>query len=127
MANNNEMMNNLFSMLNNGDAKNQISDLISNLGGSNSQNNSSPPNDAPFQSQSSNGSSSGNSNNMFGNNMDAMVKIQSMMSAFNNQDDNRIYLLNAIRPYMRETRNKNIDMAVKFIQLMNFSSQMRNK
>lgn len=126
MANNNDMMNNLFSMLNNGDTRNQISDLISNLGGSNSQNNSSPPIESPFESNS-NGNSGGNSNNIFGNNMDAMVKIQSMMSAFNNQDDNRIYLLNAIRPYMRDTRNKNIDMAVKFIQLMNFSSQMRNK
>lgn len=49
-----------------------------------------------------------------------------MMESFN-KSDNRIDLLNSIRPYLREKRAGNIDMAIRIIRLMNLAKNFNQK
>lgn len=49
-----------------------------------------------------------------------------MMESFN-RHDNRIDLLNSIRPYLREKRADNIDMAIRVIRLMNLAKNFTLK
>ena len=56
-----------------------------------------------------------------------IAKIKGLLDNFNRMDDNRIVLLNSIRPYMKSGRGKGIDTAIKFIQLMNFTSGFKKE
>ena len=58
------------------------------------------------------------SNDLFGEEMFSYMS--KMMQSFNKRD-NRIDLLNSIRPYLRKTRADNIDMAIRIIRLMNLA------
>lgn len=53
--------------------------------------------------------------------MEAMLQLRHMMERLNRQDDHRIGLLNSIKPFMRNGSEKNIDAAIKFIQILNFA------
>jgi len=50
------------------------------------------------------------------------MKIKETLDRLNNTNDSRIGLLNSIRPFMRNGRERSIDTAIKFIQIMNFAS-----
>lgn len=49
-----------------------------------------------------------------------------LMESFNRRD-NRIDLLNSIRPYLREKRAGNVDMAIRIIRLMNLARDFNFK
>ena len=49
-----------------------------------------------------------------------------MMQSFN-RHDNRIDLLYSIRPYLREKRAGNVDMAIRIIRLMNIARDFNLK
>ena len=55
-------------------------------------------------------------------NMAIIMKIKETLDRLNNTNDSRIGLLNSIRPFMRNGRERSIDTAIKFIQIMNFAS-----
>jgi len=48
--------------------------------------------------------------------------IKNAVSRINNGGDKRINLLNALRPYMKESRVSNIDKAVKMLKLTQLTS-----
>jgi len=49
-----------------------------------------------------------------------------VMQGFNRQD-NRIDLLNSIRPYLKEKRAGNIDLAIRLIRLINIAGDFKLK
>lgn len=49
-----------------------------------------------------------------------------MMQSFN-RHDNRIDLLNSIRPYLKDKRVGNVDMAIRIIRLMNLARDFNFK
>ncbi len=48
---------------------------------------------------------------------DDTQKLAGIAGALNSDDDNRIRLLNALRPYMNPTRSANMDAAIKILKL----------
>lgn len=142
MANNNDMLGNLMNMLSQDGAKEKMADMLSGLlgnnAGANSQANHSdvPPEPGPAKHSNQNGSQGnglGNLGDLLGGsggltpeNMEMIVKVKNMLDRFNDTSDNRIVLLNAIKPFMAGARTSGIDMMVRLIQVMNFSSGLRN-
>lgn len=55
-----------------------------------------------------------------------IMTVGKMVQSFNKHDD-RIGLLTSIKPYMKSGRSKNIDMAIRLIQLMNFATDFNMK
>lgn len=140
MPNSNDMLGNLMNMLSQDGAKEKMADMLSGLlgnsgaGGQANQNNSAsqpvPPANAGQGSTS--GGNLENLGELLGGsgftpeNMEMLVKVKKMMDRFNDTSDNRIVLLNAIKPFMTGGRTSGIDMMVRLIQVMNFSSGIRN-
>ena len=140
MANNNDMLGNLMNMLSQDGAKEKMADMLSGLRGNNggsgqqNQNDSTSQPSQPNNSNQNSGQSGslGNLGDLLGGtgftpeNMEMLVKAKNMMDRFNDTSDNRIVLLNAIKPFMAGGRSSGIDMMVRLIQVMNFSSGIRN-
>lgn len=100
----NDVMNILSGILSDPETKeNLINSLTGISGGRNTQLPATPPSFSP-------------------ENMAFILKIQNMLEKLNNTNDSRIGLLNSIRPFMRNGKQRNIDTAIKFIQIMNFAS-----
>lgn len=107
------MMSKLMEMISDPSAKEKISDTVSKLtnpsalndGASSGKNTSSSPLDF-----------------LSGDNAQLMYKMQNMLERLNRKDDSRIGLLNSMKPFMRESRSKSIDTAIRFIQLLNFAT-----
>ena len=60
------------------------------------------------------------------NNSESLVGIKSMMDKINSVDDKRINLLNALKPYMRNSRASNIDKAVKMLKITQLGSILKD-
>lgn len=60
------------------------------------------------------------------NNNDSLVGIKNMMDKINSGDDKRINLLNALKPYMRNSRASNIDKAVKMLKITQLGSILKD-
>ena len=107
------MMSKLMEMISDPSAKEKLSDTVSKLtdtvvrdeGTSSDKNISSGPFDL-----------------LSGDNAQLMYKMQHMLERLNSKDDSRIGLLNSMKPFMRESRSKSIDTAIRFIQLLNFAT-----
>ncbi len=52
--------------------------------------------------------------------------VKSAISKVNSGSDKRINLLNALRPFMRDTRATNIDRAIKMLKLTQLSSLFKD-
>lgn len=55
-----------------------------------------------------------------------LTNIQNAVSKVNSGSDKRINLLNALKPYMRESRASGIDKAVKMLKLTQLTSIFKN-
>ncbi len=55
-----------------------------------------------------------------------ILNVKNAISKINTGSDKRINLLNALRPYMRDTRASNIDRAVKMLKLTQLSSLFKD-
>ena len=58
-----------------------------------------------------------------GDNMQLMLKIKHMLEKLNSKDDSRIGLLDSMKPFVRSSRSKSIDAAIRFIQILNFAKE----
>ena len=56
-----------------------------------------------------------------------MTKFMGKVISSFNRHDNRIDLLNSIRPYLRESRAGNLDMAIRVIKLLNVAKDFNVK
>ncbi|HPR39874.1 MAG TPA: hypothetical protein PKY19_06020 [Oscillospiraceae bacterium] len=107
----------LAAILSNPEAQKNIQSLLSSFGGGNAEPGS-PPKETPPGNSFGGGLFGGN---LFGGNdgpgldMDALMKIQKMLSAMN-QDDKDINLLRALRPHLREPGR--VDEAIRILQLI---------
>ncbi len=51
-----------------------------------------------------------------------IINVKNAISKMNSGSDKRVNLLNALRPYMRESRVSNIDKAIKMLKLSQITS-----
>lgn len=109
---NNDVMSTLMGALKDPDTKEKIMETISMLSNNTSK------------SKESEEPSGTSSQNDMGIDTEMVFKIKNLVDNFNRTDDPRIGLLNSIRPYMKNKRSSNIDMAIRFIQIMNFARGM---
>lgn len=108
-----EMVNNLFSMLNN-------SNISSN--GENSNSNSSEGNNSQTSNNASD--SSNTQDNPFNSNgidFETIMKMKTIIDKMNIKDDPRSNLLQSLKPYLKDSRKAKVD---QYIQLMNMSKVM---
>jgi len=54
------------------------------------------------------------------------ANLKSAMDRINGESDKRINLLNALRPYMRNSRASNIDKAVRMLKLTQLTSILKD-
>ncbi len=57
--------------------------------------------------------------------MDTVMKVKNLYDSVNAQDDPRMNLLSAIRPYMRSGRATKLDSALKILQVTKIGSAMK--
>ncbi|HPD89365.1 MAG TPA: hypothetical protein PLU75_07855 [Oscillospiraceae bacterium] len=107
----------LSAILSNPEAQKNIQSLLASFGGGNAEPNA-PPREAPSGNSFGGGLFGGN---LFGGSdgpgldMDALMKIQKMLSSMN-QDDKDINLLRALRPHLKEPGR--VDEAIRILQLI---------
>ena len=99
-----DMVNNLFSMINNN----------SNQNGNTDENNYSTKN-TNTSSDTSNSQSSFNTN---GIDFETILKMKTIIDKMNTKDDPRSNLLQSLKPYLNNSRKSKVD---QYIQLMNMS------
>ena len=56
------------------------------------------------------------------NNMPDISNLANIAKSINAEDDNRIRLLNALKPYMNSKRSANMDTAIKILKLTKLTS-----
>lgn len=98
----------LESILNNPQAMSQIMSLAQSLGGSSAQ--SAPPPSQPAPSPSSEESGLQIDPQM-------LTGLFSLLNQYNGDDDQRVALLNALRPFVKEQRHAKIDKAIQIAKL----------
>ena len=54
--------------------------------------------------------------------MDIVFKMKNIADRLNRNDDYRIGLLNSIKPFMKNGREKSIDTAINFIRIINLAT-----
>lgn len=104
-----EMVNNLFSMLNNSNNNNE---------NSNNSGNSS------HQDFNYSNNSTSSQENPFGDNgidFETIMKMKTIIDKINTKDDPRSNLLQSLKPYLKDSRKSKVD---QYIQLMNMSKVM---
>ncbi len=94
----------LMELLNNPAAMKELTDVISKFnGGSDSISAPQPSND------------------------DLALKAGQLMNSLGNGSDRRINLLNAIRPYLRESRASNVDKAIQMLKITKLTDILKNE
>ncbi len=119
---NNEDMSDVFEKLNNIAGKNNISpDMVNNLFSMlNNSNSSGDTSDSSSDSSSSNNSQS-NENFANGIDIETIMRMKTIIDKMNVKDDPRSNLLQSLKPYLKESRKSKVD---QYIQLMNMSKVM---
>jgi hypothetical protein len=112
-----DMLSRISEILNNPEAADKLKQIASSLAGPGSQ-----VSDKAASSDLALPEKTGNENTS-GLNLD---KLTSAFSGFSNDsNDKNVVLLNAIRPYMRESRANKINTAIKAIQIINILSNLK--
>ena len=106
----NDMMSKLMDIIGSPDAKEKLLNTISAM----QQDSGADSGYAPKETSNPFDMLSADSINLF-------YKIQNILEKLNSKDDSRIGLLNSMKPFMRDSRSKNIDNAIRFIQILNFA------
>lgn len=125
-----DMINNLSSMLKNGNIPDNIKDMISNFSNSsgeekaNSSSNNIDPNmiSSLLGSLNSNSSSDNNSTSNTSSNIDieTIMKMKTIIDKMNiNQNDPRANLLRSLKPYLRSSRKDKLEQYVKLLNMTN--------
>lgn len=112
----NDLMSALMGVMSNPETKDKILNIISDL-----KNEAEEPDTRELTPPMPRQSFSGN-DFLPKNSLDIMMKMQNAMERLNRQDDYRIGLLNSIKPFLRNGRERNIDAAIRCIQILNFAS-----
>jgi len=55
-----------------------------------------------------------------------VTNVKNVLSRVNNGSDKRINLLNALKPYMRQSRSSNIDKAIKMLKISQMTSLFKD-
>lgn len=124
-----DMINNLTSMLKNGNIPDNLKQIVSNFSNSNhaeDKPNSSSSNIDPdmlsslissFNSNTS-GSQENTSNTTANIDMETILKMKSIIDKVNkNQNDPRANLLRSLKPYLRNSRKDKLDQYVKLLSM----------
>lgn len=119
---NNEDMSDVFEKLNNLAGKNNISpDMVNNLFSMLNNSNFSSNTSAPSSGSSSSNNNQSNENSASGIDIETIMKMKTIIDKMNVKDDPRANLLQSLKPYLKESRKSKVD---QYIQLMNMSKVM---
>lgn len=56
-----------------------------------------------------------------------MVNARNIMNTLNHTDDRRINLLNALRPYLRESRTSGVDRAIQMLKITKLADLFKSE
>ena len=132
-----DMINNLSSMLKNGNIPDNIKDIMSSFSNNSNENktNSSSNNIDPNMISSllsslnlnSSDNSDANSNSTSNIDMETIFKMKSIIDKMNkNQNDPRANLLRSLKPYLRNSRKDKLEQYVKLLSMTNVMEVLGN-
>lgn len=109
------------------DAFNITPDMIHNL--ANILNTNPPGSQNSSNTENSDTSAGNTSSSNFSNSLDleTIMKIKSMMDAFNKKDDPRSNLLYSLKPYLRESKQKKLDQYVNLFKITQVTNLFKNE
>ena len=143
----NDLLNNLKNMINTGNVPESIKGMLENLSTNNSNNTNNQTNSSknhqtsqnkytnsnnyiPHKSQAQLSSNTSNSSDTSGNNInidfDTILKMKTIIDSMNNRDDPRANLLYSLKPYLRESRKKQLDQYVNLLNMTKIAEIMKN-
>lgn len=132
---NENMMNNIKNMVDNGDISGAISqispEMINNFSKmlSNSQSSSNSNSNANNNSNSSSSVQNNNASSNFdfsGIDMNTILKMKSVMDKMNNSNDPRSNLLSSLKPYLRDSKREKLDQYSNLLKMANIAELMKN-
>ena len=97
-----DMSGKIMDILSNPDMMQKLNDVIGSLGSSEN---------AVYNSNSS---------------TDLTENAKNILSTLNNSDDRRITLLNALKPYLRDSRANGVDKAIKILKMTKLTEVFKN-
>ena len=123
-----DMINNLGSMLKNGNIPDNIKEIMSNLSNTHEENKSDSPSvnidpnmlSSLLSSFNANSSNNSNPNSNTANNIDmeTIFKMKTIIDKINkNQNDPRSNLLRSLKPYLRSSRKDKLEQYVKLLSM----------
>lgn len=116
---NNEDMSDVFEKLNNIAGKNNISpDMVNNLFSMLNNSNSSGNTSNSSSDSSNSNNNQNNENSSSGIDIETIMRMKTIIDKMNVKDDPRSNLLQSLKPYLKESRKSKVD---QYIQLMNMS------
>ena len=65
-------------------------------------------------------------NSGYNDNNELAANAKNILSTLNHTDDKRITLLNALKPYLRESRASGIDKAIKILKMTKLTEVFKN-
>lgn len=128
---NENMMNNIKNMVDNGDISGAISqispEMISTFSKmlSNSQSSSNSNSNSNSNSSSQNNNTSSNFD-FSGIDMNTILKMKSVMDKMNNSNDPRSNLLSSLKPYLRNSKREKLDQYSNLLKMANIAELMKN-
>lgn len=134
-----DVLNNFKTMMDNGNINvpDNLKEMLGNLN-TNSNNNTSNTNYARQNTQihqaqlnqqvrqTSPNQSSSSDNNSFNIDIETILKMKTIIDSVNKKDDPRANLLYSLKPYLRESRKKQLDQYVNLLNMTKIADIMRN-
>lgn len=110
-----DVLNNLKNMMNHGEINvpNNVKDMLGNLSSNNSN-------------SSTNTLDSTEQNNNLNIDFETILKMKTIIDSMNKKDDPRANLLYSLKPYLRESRKKQLDQYVNLLNMTKIADIMRN-
>lgn len=143
----NDLLNNLKNIINTGNVPESIKGMLENLSTNNSNNTNNQTNSSknhqtsqnkytnsnnyiPHKSQAQLSSNTSNnsdtSENKINIDFDTILKMKTIIDSMNNRDDPRANLLYSLKPYLRESRKKQLDQYVNLLNMTKIAEIMKN-
>lgn len=104
----NNLINNVKSMMDNGNIPDNMKDMLSSISSGNKQ------------------SSNNNSSNNLNVDIDTILKMKTIIDNINNNDDPRAKLLYSLKPYLRDSRKSKLDQYVNLLNMTKIVDLMNN-
>ena len=136
-----DVLNNFKKMMNNGNIPDNLKEILGNLNSNNNSNlnnitrnvknnkytsNTNYASHIPQVNSSDITAPSENNNSNFNIDLETILKMKTIIDSMNKKDDPRANLLYSLKPYLRESRKKQLDQYVNLLNMTKIADIIKN-